>query len=274
MNYQFDHYLLSSFRLWLDNHILDKGQAYQNVTGQFFPTSSEINGLYTYQSSYPQFVYDSSVTGASVITGVYANNTFIGRGTSGLKIDYLNGRVFTSGVMNITGSFSKKEFNVYMNDKSAEVLIEEAFGSTREKRQKPFAAINPKNVIVPFINFTLVNSSNKPFAYGGEDETKTLIRGTIVTDNSFKMNGLLGLLRDCQYRCFSYVSDNQSIPFNYYNDLKTGGFNYRDFDNLQCNIYIDKVFVSRISEIQNDQGDLFQLGFCEFELTSFRYPRQ
>lgn len=272
MNYTFDHYLLSSFRLWLDNYILSK-DAFINTTGIFFPIGTA-DGLNVYQSSYPQFVYDSSITGANLITGAYVNNNFIGRGTSGLKIDYLNGRIFVSGSANITGSFAVKEYNTYMNDKSAEVLIEEAFNSKRARREKPFAAINPANVICPLININFVNSFNKPFAYGGEDETRTLVRCAIITDNSFRTNGILSALRDSQYKCFSYIGDNQLVPFNYYNDLKTGGFNYRNFDDIESRVYIDKVFASRVSEVQNDQGDLFQLSFCEFELLSFRYPRQ
>ena len=56
---QFSNILNSSFLLWLNNHILKKGQAFTNVSSPLYPISSQYNGLTTYAAPYNQFVSDS-----------------------------------------------------------------------------------------------------------------------------------------------------------------------------------------------------------------------
>ena len=94
MKAQYTNRVMSSFNLWFNHTLLEKGEAYQNTVSQFYPIKRVYNGIYTYATPYNQIVSDFSITGAQIPTGVYLNNIFITTGVSGLKaIDYENGRV-------------------------------------------------------------------------------------------------------------------------------------------------------------------------------------
>ena len=69
MKPQFDNQVLSSFLLWFDNKLLTKGEAYQNVTGQFYSVLDDYYGYNAYASSYSQIVADASIPGAVLPTG-------------------------------------------------------------------------------------------------------------------------------------------------------------------------------------------------------------
>ena len=99
MKPQFDNKVMSSFFLWFDNKLLDKGEAFENVTGQFYDASEEYQGFSTYASSYSQFVADASITGATIPTGVFVGeNNLVNRGEGGatglFDINYLDGKVY------------------------------------------------------------------------------------------------------------------------------------------------------------------------------------
>lgn len=275
MNERFEHLALSSFQLWLDHYLLKYGGAWSNQTGKFYNYSDEKLGN-VFGSSYPQFVYDNSIVGANIITGAYLNSNFVGRGTSGLKIDYLNGRVFSNGNPTISGSFAVKDFNIYKTSDSVNALIDRAYSTTIQNVKKPLSYVEPHNFVVPFINLSFASKINKPFAFGGEDETKIVVRATILADDDFKIDGVIGQLTDAQYKCIPYINDNQKIPFTFYGDLKSGSFNYETdiIDTSEQSLYIDKVAGYRVSESVNSQGSLFRLGVVEFELLSYRFPRQ
>lgn len=115
MKQTFSHTLLGSFYLWFDHYLLSTGEAFSNETTIFYPsTDASLPGYVTYASPYKQLVYDSSIPGANVLSGVAPINTeqFIGRGTSGLMFDYQNGRIFSNLAVSgelynyITGSYS------------------------------------------------------------------------------------------------------------------------------------------------------------------------
>lgn len=129
----FNHKADSSFYLWFDHYLLQKGQAYITETGVFYPTTDDtLPGFAVYSSSYKQMVWDTSISGATVMSGLFpiSTNIELPRGASGLKIDYYNGRVFTdisitgelaqyvaSGYSGLNGIFVQKdsEYFVYNN---------------------------------------------------------------------------------------------------------------------------------------------------------------
>jgi hypothetical protein len=138
MKETFNHKAESSFYLWFDNYLLDKGQAYTTETGVFYPTVDETRpGFAIYSCPYKQLVWDRGVAGATVMSGVFPMSTDIElpRGASGLKIDYMNGRVFTdiaitgelaqyvqSGYSGLNGIYVQKnsEYFVYNNGQLVE----------------------------------------------------------------------------------------------------------------------------------------------------------
>jgi hypothetical protein len=114
MKETFNHQVTASFYLWFDNYLLDKGEAYINEVSAFYPSIDEtLPGFSIYAAPYKQFVWDSSISGAKVLSGVYPTNTdiFLTRGQSGIKFDYLNGRVFAN--TEITGQLAEYVENNY-----------------------------------------------------------------------------------------------------------------------------------------------------------------
>jgi hypothetical protein len=114
MKPQFQHTLMTSFFLWFDNYLQKYGEAYKNKTGVFYNmTDDRLSSDYNvYSSQYKQFIFDSGLhsgvvnsqgtQGAIVldrVSGQREDGTAfeIPRGTSGLTIDYDNGRVFFTG---------------------------------------------------------------------------------------------------------------------------------------------------------------------------------
>ena len=74
MKPQFDNQVISSMLLWFDHTLLKEGEAYENVTGEFYSVSDSYAGYKTYASSYSQIVSDASITGATIPTGLYVGS--------------------------------------------------------------------------------------------------------------------------------------------------------------------------------------------------------
>ena len=113
----FSHNVVNSFFLWFDNFLMTKGDAYKTYTTKLYsnPDFRLGNDKVAYSSPYKQWVYDKSITGATIPSGFTVNGTFLPTGTSGMRIDFDNGRIiFNSGVptnLNISGTYSVKEIN-------------------------------------------------------------------------------------------------------------------------------------------------------------------
>src|SRR5882724_8538039 len=118
--------IYSSFFLYFSHTLLKEGEAYQNYYSQFYPIKDDRFADYSiFGSPFKQFIYDSSITGAAIPSGIYSNDTFIPRGQSGLKLDFTNGRVMFTGQVNIpvSGRFAFTDFNIYSTTKSDQELV-------------------------------------------------------------------------------------------------------------------------------------------------------
>ena len=129
MKPQFQHTLVTSFYLWFDNYLQKYGEAYKNKTGIFYNMSDDrLDSSYNvYSSPYKQFIFDSGLnSGVSNyqgtegplvidrISGQREGGTAfeIARGTSGLTIDYDNGRVFFTGDDSIKMAAASGDYGV------------------------------------------------------------------------------------------------------------------------------------------------------------------
>src|ERR1700728_517916 len=121
------HSLFSSFAIWFDHTLCQNGSGFSNISGQLYNmTDPGYSGAAVYTSPFKQWIYDSSVSGAQVPSGVYVNNSFVPRGTSGMFFDFQNGRsIFPSGAnnYNVTATYSSKDFNIYTTTRSDADLI-------------------------------------------------------------------------------------------------------------------------------------------------------
>jgi len=279
----FSHKLFTSFTLWFDNQLLVKGEAYQNQTGAFYPQiDSSLPAYSIYASPYKQFVYDSAVSGANIISGVYpvGSNTFIPRGTSGLQIDYQNGRIlFNSGVnlpSGFSGSFATKEFNTYItNFDSSQFIFESAIGNNKNISYTA-TGIAPRIYKAPCVILSFSQGNNEGFAFGGEDRTKSTINAIILSKDLWQQDGINSIFRDTNNLPFPLVPASE-IPLNYFGDLKTSsGYNYNNIISLYgipgTMPWIEAVHSSKISEKLN-KNDNYYVSYLQFDVDSVRYPR-
>ena len=132
MKEQFQHKVTTSFFLWFDNFLLKKGEAYSNKTGQlYYYSDPRLDSDYVaYGSPYKQWVTDSSITGATIPTGVHFGTDTSGR-SDGIAFDFDNGRVLVEDSITgstITGEFAVKDFSIYLtNDTEDDLIVENKY---------------------------------------------------------------------------------------------------------------------------------------------------
>ena len=272
--------LMSSFYLWLDHEVLDRGEAFINYTGKLynspdpnFPNSS------VYGAPFRQWVYDSSIPNVNIPSGVFINGSYVARGTNGLNLDFNKGRAIISGnaSSNVSVNYSFKEYNIYYTDEREEkLLFEKAYNATPKVSQVT-GALGYLDIPYPCIFIKHRVGENIPFAFGGQDSTQTTIRCIALGLSSFSLDGLISILSDSARKVFPVFSP-QDFPFNYFGDFKSGSaFNYKTLCGSQPQsnlVYIDRVTVSKLDEIDNAKiNKKCVAAIIDFELSDIRSPR-
>ena len=233
MKPQFDNQVLSSFLLWFDHTLLNKGEAYQNATGQFYNVSTEYAGYKTYSSSYSQIVSDASITGATIPTGLYVGSNLVDVGEGGstglYAIDYNNGRSYWSGDQggNVTGSFAIKDFNTFLTSRTEDEILFQTQYTNRNKISTVVpTGLEPDMRTYPVVYIKNDGSNNEPFAFGGQDTTKISVRAIVIADSQFEIDAIGSLFRDERHNYIPLFAPSE-MPFNqfgyYRNDVQ---YNY------------------------------------------------
>ncbi len=278
---QFDQTLFTSYYLWFDNFLLQKGQAFTNVTGSFAPSSQpKVNGLSSYPTYWKQIVYDSSVSGVIVPTGglyISGTNTLLTTG-SGLYLDYINGRALTTGsYAALTGAFAHKEFNIYTVGIDSQEFILESVFQNNDNLAQPAIGISATKYAAPCVILSIDASENFGFSFGGADSTNSTARALIIAKNRWQAEGIKSIFRDSNLLYFPLITDGADYPLDFYNGLKTGYYNYNNvklnYPNPNTWTWIKTVHSSNISEQRNENYNYY-LSFLEFELEVIRFPRQ
>lgn len=278
MKAQLDNLLMSSMIMWIDNILLSNGEAYQNHSSKFYPISNIYNGFYTYGLPFKQIVYDSSITGANILSGVYVNNVFriVGQGNL-TGINPNNGQVYFTTNQNantLSGIYSVKEFNVYLTNQPEEELLFET-----QYDVKPKVSQNPTGLAIESITYPCIflknnGGINEPFALGGQDNTTIEVRAVVLADNMFNLDAVCSILKDTARKYIPLINNNS---FNTFGSLNSGYFNY---DSLTSSInlsndafYIEEVNISKIFANLNSKNSRVFPAFVDFTLSNIRYPR-
>ncbi len=285
MKPQYQHELMTSFLLWFDHELLQKGEAYSNKTGTLFVKSdSRIpNSFTSIQSNYKQWVNDSSITGE--VNPIIASPSSILNDGSQLDrsdhiYDYENGRVLQTGAgtaSNATGTFAVKDFNTYLtNDTEDDLILENKFTLNSRYGTPSISGIEPYDQMVPAIFVNHEYMKNEGFAFGGEDKSVSTVKAVVLAENEYQLDGALSIFADSARKSFAKIPFS-AHPSTEYGDLKNGSYNYLSLKNqyLQSNpYYIDDVVVSKLSQRPQSSlpGDL-KVGFIDFEVSTVRYPR-
>jgi hypothetical protein len=281
----FTHNVINSFFLWFDNFLMTKGDAYKTYTTKLYNYQDPRLGgdKVVYGSPYKQWVYDKNITGATIPSGFTINNQFVSTGTSGMKIDFDNGRIiFNSGVstgLNITGTYSVKEVNSYITDQPEDNLIIENKFVTNSRFTVSENYIAPYNPVTPCIFASIQTAHNTAFAFGGEDETKCIIKVVAFCENLYQLDGVLSVFGDSYNEIFSIIPMT-GHPLGEFNEMKTGayptGYDYKNLNNAYNSqtLFISHVETSKIRDsVIKELNPILHIGFLDFEIKTYRYPR-
>lgn len=264
--------IINSFVLWADHILCEKGRAFTNWSGYFYNgrNSKMPSVLSTYNAPFREFVYDQSVSGAVIPSGVYVNNVFIARGTSGVKIDYVNGRVWFSGaantnLSNVSGNYAVKEYNVYLTSKSEEQLIYETAYAFKPPYLQQSTGLSINQLVAPCIFVINPDSQNKAENLGGETYQKCInMRAVVLAASDEDLYNVGGFFED---RAFSNYAILDSTPLDYYGDFKTGGYSYTTQVAGRPLAYIQNVYFTKFDpDAENSLSNQLKVGFLEFEI--------
>jgi hypothetical protein len=286
MRGQFTNSVMSSFLLWIDNKILVKGDAYTNIASRFYRTEDNYNNLYSYSLPYKQLVADASITGASIMSGIYVNNVLVTTGVSGLlAVNYQEGQAYFSSNMDahsISGAYAVKDFNIYLTSEPDYKLLFETKFDVRPKTSKDITGLATNTVTIPAIFLRNETSDNIPFAFGGQEDTRLRIRAIVIADTQFLLDAACSILRDAARSSVALIPVGE-MPFNHFG--YTSGYNYsklieNKLSSTDC-LWINRVNVSAfnlnhstvLSDLQTLNLKIFA-SIVDFEIDSIRFPRQ
>jgi len=197
-----------------------------------------------------------------------------------LFIDYNNGRVISSAASEsstINIDYSVKDFNVYVTNETEENLIIESKFDINSRFKQEENPIPPYDQVVPAIFINNERSMNDPFSLGGEDQTLSDIRCVVMAENIFQLDGALSVFNDAARVPFAALSF-EDYPINEFGDAPD--FNYQELVQHRMSVnrsalhYIERVDVSKLSDriTKKIDSNTF-VGFIDFEIATYRYPR-
>jgi hypothetical protein len=222
---------------YYENKIQDNGTAYTNVNSKFYATSGDINGLHAYAAPFKPFVSDHSITNATKISGVYIGNTFHGLGAGGLTgINFAEGLIYLTGAATgtISGSYAVQDFFVTTTSRPEDELLFERKYQIRPKTpsQSGIAGLLPSEYTVPVIFFKHDKSHNEEFAFGGTEDTRSIINCIIIADSQFLLDGAVSIIRDTTRDVIPEIPQNE-FPMNMLGSYMNG--NTYNYTNLSTN---------------------------------------
>lgn len=275
MKNSFDNDILTSFYLWLDNRIIKDGEGYSNKPVTLYKQNDPSRlPLISYNSPFKSWVADSCQGSAMIPSGFFSGTVQFNR-NSGIHLDFLNGRVLSSGDLGatITGTISKKDYNIYnISEDEATFLLEKIKDSNKNLDYVQTGILNPYKFVAPCIFVTNAAGKNDPFAFGGLNLSKRTIRLYVISDNNYNQEALNGLMIDSAHKTIA-ILDNTAAPYTAYGDLKSGYYNYCDTRSAYgcaSGAYINNVFSYKVDQKSNHSNTLL-LSFYDFELEKVRY---
>lgn len=261
---QYSHSLLTSFMLWIDFKITNDQSGFTNYsTPLYYQKDPSVPSQYTtiYASPYKSWVYDSCVTGAIVPSGVWTSSgNFLTR-ASGISIDYPGGRVLSLYDRGpVSGAYSVKDFTyILSNESETNFFLEKVFNEDKNLTYT-ITGNQPGVWYAPCIIFTAAQSENKPFIFGGIDESYWSIRGYILSNSNYLQEAINSYANDLARR-YIPVANYGDSPLNSLGDLKsvyTGSLSGYCYNNnilakygFSGGLYINEVASYKMSERSN-----------------------
>jgi hypothetical protein len=280
----YQHELLNSFYLWFDNFLLEKGEAYKKYTTDFYYYADErIQDKVVFGSPYKQWVYDKGITSAVINPTISGDGgTAISAGDSGCMFDYDNGRLlfdsdFATGT-NISGTYTVKNFNIYIANQNEESLITAGKYKNNSRYTRTLTYVDPYDQATPAAFLSLGTTHNVPLALGGEDNTVTDITAVIFAENMYQLDGILSVFADSTKESFGSIAFTGS-PLDEFGAVKAAYSTGYDYNNVASSASSEQYFIqdTTVSKVSDSADktlpvDLF-VGFVDFEINKYRFPR-
>ena len=280
INPQFSQLTVVSFMPFMDNTILQKGQAYTNTTSRLYYQPDPVlgTGYVAYASPFKQWVWDSGVSGANILSSVTGSFGSISRGQSGMMVDYINGRVIFNAAVGtnliMSGSYAFKDMNMYVANQTQErqIFSNHYYLNSRFNNQAT-GAVPAYSYVTPCIFVTSSNEDNPAWALGGLYNTSFTIGINVLAENETQLLGVLSLLAELKDTAFPLLPLS-AWPLNEYGDYKGGsGYNYQtiiqQYGNPANLYFINNVKTSLVSDYAKIDESVF-LGIADFNVSKVR----
>jgi hypothetical protein len=142
------------------------------------------------------------------------------------------------------------------------------------KKEKP---LDETTYFLPACFVSLASSSNEEFAFGGEENTETRVRVMVLTKDSYILDSVISRLRDTAREQITHIP-YEEFPYGYSYSIKNFPYKYDTLKASQSNpmtSHIDKVSVSKVvsESIREELNRNFSIGFIDFDLSTYRFPR-
>jgi len=125
-----------------------------------------------------------------------------------------------------------------------------------------------------FISYN--SSENLPRALGGLDDTQANIRAVAIVEDNYTLDGMVSIFRDSARETFPLIG-YQDFPYGEFFHIKNPPYTYTGLvaqsqDNAQ--MYIERTTASKLFDRTNKSIPIgVRIGFLDFEVSNFRYPR-
>ena len=293
MKAQFDQNVLSSFYLWFENKLLsDKAKAYAiNLDNAFtsgnFPDipSSHIAFQGKYRSLVGEYDIDQPNSGFFLgnhfITGNYDQNGEV-------FTDYENGRLIfpkasgaAIGNTALTANSTVKEVNTYItNDTDAQVIIHSDFKDSVTELPYQYGKTgeyDETTYFLPACFISQASSDNTEFSFGGEEDTRSNMRVMVLSFDNYTLDSVMSLFRDSVREDITHIP-YESFPYGFSFSIKDFPYNYDTLVAAQSSpdkSHIMDVSASKVvsEKIRENLNKNISIGFLDFELCTYRFPR-
>ena len=269
---QLDNKILSTFLLTIDNKILSKGQAFINYSSYFYPVAnSYFYGKYAYTCPFKSLCNDTSISGANVLSGVYLNGNYVSIGQSGLSaINHYQGAIYFNNPLPIntiiSGNYAIKDFTIEITDEPEYKLLFETKYTPSFKYNQTVSGLDLDVKTFPIIFLRTKNDDDEPFALGGIENKKKIIRAVVVADTEYQRMAVCNILKDMMYSPLFLI---HSVPFDTMGNIT--GINYNFTNLVRDTAYYPWIMKVKTSDVQsnNEFKDLRQnISFVDFYLNT------
>ena len=115
---------------------------------------------------------------------------------------------------------------------------------------------------------------NQGLAFGGEEQTTVRANAVVLSDDPYKLDGVLSIFGDSHNEVFNVIPMS-GHPMNEYGDLKDGSYSYTTLSNAYNSnkpFLVDNVTTSKLTDKARKSlaNDLY-IGFIDFDLKIHRF---